>query len=115
MSSVSQSQIVIICLVHQQTCDFAVQIMLVVGGQAPKAIRSLEIYDFKSEKWTHAADMPARRCRSGLYVCLSVCNQLLLFALCRARFVVDLEGSTSPGQMVEPPTEKSEIQVGVCK
>jgi len=48
-------------------------------------------------------------------VCLSVCNQLLLFALCRARFVVDLEGSTSPGQMVEPPTEKSEIQVGVCK
>ena len=43
-----------------------VQIMLVIGGQAPKAIRSVELHDFKSEKWSHAADMPSRRCRSGL-------------------------------------------------
>ena len=42
-----------------------VQIMLVIGGQAPKAIRSVELYDFKLEKWSHAADMPSRRCRSG--------------------------------------------------
>jgi len=39
--------------------------MLVIGGQAPKAIRSVELFDFKIEKWTHVADMPSRRCRSG--------------------------------------------------
>jgi len=44
--------------------------MLVVGGQAPKAIRSVELYDFKTDKWSHAADMPSRRCRSGM---LSYC------------------------------------------
>ena len=43
----------------------AAQMMLVVGGQAPKAIRSVELYDFKLDKWLHAADMPSRRCRSG--------------------------------------------------
>jgi len=42
------------------------QIMLVIGGQAPKAIRSVELYDLKLEKWSHVADMPSRRCRSGL-------------------------------------------------
>jgi len=44
------------------------KIMLVIGGQAPKAIRSVELHDFKSEKWSHAADMPSRRCRSGVTV-----------------------------------------------
>ena len=39
--------------------------MLVVGGQAPKAIRSVEVYDFKEEKWSQAAEMPSRRCRAG--------------------------------------------------
>jgi kelch-like protein 2/3 len=44
------------------------KMMLVVGGQAPKAIRSVELYDFKLDKWSHAADMPTRRCRSGVAV-----------------------------------------------
>ena len=69
------------------------QIMLVIGGQAPKAIRSVELYDFKSEKWSHAADMPSRRCRSGLTslfcvvimtVKLLVCDTSLLF-VCEAQ------------------------------
>jgi len=37
--------------------------MLVVGGQAPKAIRSVECYDFKEERWYQVAEMPSRRCR----------------------------------------------------
>lgn len=41
------------------------QMLLVIGGQAPKAIRSVECYDFKDEKWSHVADMPSRRCRCG--------------------------------------------------
>ena len=43
------------------------QLMLVVGGQAPKAIRSVEVYDFKEERWTQVAEMPSRRCRAGMY------------------------------------------------
>ena len=41
------------------------KVLLVIGGQAPKAIRSVECYDFKEEKWTQLADMPSRRCRCG--------------------------------------------------
>lgn len=39
------------------------KILLVVGGQAPKAIRSVECYDLRDEKWFQAAEMPTRRCR----------------------------------------------------
>lgn len=39
-----------------------------VGGQAPKAIRSVECYDFVSETWSSVAEMPGRRCRAGLVV-----------------------------------------------
>lgn len=39
------------------------KILLVIGGQAPKAIRSVECYDLKEERWYQAADMPNRRCR----------------------------------------------------
>ena len=39
------------------------QVLLVVGGQAPKAIRSVECYDFKDERWFPVAEMPTRRCR----------------------------------------------------
>ncbi|XP_008468152.1 ring canal kelch homolog [Diaphorina citri] len=42
------------------------KVMLVVGGQAPKAIRSVECYDFKTERWQSVAEMPTRRCRAGL-------------------------------------------------
>ncbi|XP_071448437.1 ring canal kelch homolog isoform X2 [Hetaerina americana] len=44
------------------------KIMLVIGGQAPKAIRSVECYDFKEERWYRVAEMPARRCRTGVSV-----------------------------------------------
>ncbi|XP_066901681.1 kelch-like protein 3 isoform X4 [Halyomorpha halys] len=44
------------------------KVMLVVGGQAPKAIRSVECYDFATETWVSAAEMPGRRCRAGLVV-----------------------------------------------
>lgn len=39
------------------------KILLVVGGQAPKAIRSVECYDLREEKWYAAAELPSRRCR----------------------------------------------------
>lgn len=44
------------------------KILLVIGGQAPKAIRSVECYDLREEKWYQAAEMPGRRCRAGLAV-----------------------------------------------
>ena len=42
------------------------QVLLVVGGQAPKAIRSVECYDFTEDKWHQLAEMPSRRCRCGM-------------------------------------------------
>uniref|UniRef100_T1J370 Kelch-like protein diablo n=1 Tax=Strigamia maritima TaxID=126957 RepID=T1J370_STRMM len=44
------------------------KILLVVGGQAPKAIRSVEAYDINDSRWYHVSDMPTRRCREGLAV-----------------------------------------------
>ncbi|XP_012272715.1 ring canal kelch homolog isoform X2 [Orussus abietinus] len=44
------------------------KVLLVVGGQAPKAIRSVECYDFTEEKWYHVSELPTRRCRAGLSV-----------------------------------------------
>lgn len=44
------------------------KVLLVIGGQAPKAIRSVECYDLRDEKWYQAAEMPSRRCRAGLAV-----------------------------------------------
>ncbi len=42
--------------------------ILFPGGQAPKAIRSVECYDFKSDRWFHISEMPTRRCRCGVVV-----------------------------------------------
>lgn len=39
-----------------------------VGGQAPKAIRSVECYDFQEDRWYQVADLPSRRCRAGQFV-----------------------------------------------
>lgn len=39
--------------------------MIVVGGQAPKAIRSVECYDFEEDRWDQIAELPSRRCRAG--------------------------------------------------
>ena len=44
------------------------QILIVIGGQAPKAIRTVEGLDFKEEKWYPLAEMPSRRCRCGVAV-----------------------------------------------
>lgn len=44
---------------------FPLQVMIVVGGQAPKAIRSVECYDFEEERWDQVAELPSRRCRAG--------------------------------------------------
>lgn len=43
--------------------------MIVVGGQAPKAIRSVECYDFEEERWDQVAELPSRRCRAGKFCC----------------------------------------------
>lgn len=43
--------------------------LIVVGGQAPKAIRKCEYFDFPSNKWIEfPCDLPTRRCRSGIAV-----------------------------------------------
>uniref|UniRef100_H2Y7B3 BTB domain-containing protein n=1 Tax=Ciona savignyi TaxID=51511 RepID=H2Y7B3_CIOSA len=42
--------------------------MLVIGGQAPKAIRSVESYDFKEDRWRQVSEMNSRRCRAGVSV-----------------------------------------------
>ncbi|KAI5631272.1 kelch motif domain-containing protein [Phthorimaea operculella] len=44
----------------------APQELLVVGGQAPKAIRDVEAYSLERARWRPAADLPTRRCRAGL-------------------------------------------------
>uniref|UniRef100_A0A182QFF8 BTB domain-containing protein n=1 Tax=Anopheles farauti TaxID=69004 RepID=A0A182QFF8_9DIPT len=44
------------------------KVLLVIGGQAPKAIRSVECYDLREEKWYQVAELPTRRCRAGLAV-----------------------------------------------
>ncbi|XP_065774667.1 kelch-like protein 3 isoform X3 [Muntiacus reevesi] len=41
------------------------KVMIVVGGQAPKAIRSVECYDFEEDRWDQIAELPSRRCRAG--------------------------------------------------
>lgn len=43
------------------------KVMIVVGGQAPKAIRSVECYDFEEERWDQVAELPSRRCRAGKF------------------------------------------------
>lgn len=42
------------------------KVLLVVGGQAPKAIRDVEAYHMECGRWRCAAELPTRRCRAGL-------------------------------------------------
>ncbi|XP_071439101.1 ring canal kelch homolog [Hetaerina americana] len=44
------------------------KVLLVAGGQAPRAIRGVECYDFKEERWYQVSEMPNRTCRAGLAV-----------------------------------------------
>ncbi|XP_072262944.1 kelch-like protein 2 [Pyxicephalus adspersus] len=63
---------------RQRTPVSLPKLMVVVGGQAPKAIRSVECYDFKEEQWHQVAELPSRRCRSGLMIMVFA----KIFALC---------------------------------
>ncbi|XP_045500577.1 ring canal kelch homolog isoform X2 [Colias croceus] len=40
--------------------------LLVVGGQAPKAVRDVEALELGGGGWRAAAELPSRRCRAGL-------------------------------------------------
>ncbi|CAF0712878.1 unnamed protein product [Brachionus calyciflorus] len=42
------------------------KLMYIFGGQAPKAIAKIDIYDFRSQEWIKCNDMPTKRCRSGV-------------------------------------------------
>lgn len=44
------------------------QSILIVGGQAPKAIRNIEIYDIKIHTCKVGPDLVSRRCRCGVTV-----------------------------------------------
>ncbi len=44
------------------------QSILIVGGQAPKAIRNIEIYDVKTHTCKVGPDLVSRRCRCGVTV-----------------------------------------------
>ncbi|CAH2042994.1 unnamed protein product, partial [Iphiclides podalirius] len=46
----------------------APKLLLVVGGQAPKAIRDVEALQLETGRWRRAAELPTRRCRAGLAV-----------------------------------------------
>ncbi|XP_044537618.1 kelch-like protein 2 [Gracilinanus agilis] len=53
-------------IASEEKVSDAFLLMVVVGGQAPKAIRSVECYDFKEERWHQVAELPSRRCRAGM-------------------------------------------------
>ena len=42
------------------------QVLLVVGGQSPKAIRGVECYDFETERWSPVAEIPTGKARYPL-------------------------------------------------
>jgi len=42
--------------------------LAIVGGQAPKAIKKVEAFDFKNECWDKLPEMTVRRCRAGVTV-----------------------------------------------
>ncbi|CAH0720608.1 unnamed protein product, partial [Brenthis ino] len=42
------------------------KLLLVVGGQAPKAVRDVEAFHMETGRWRAAAELPTRRCRAGL-------------------------------------------------
>nr|XP_046916765.1 kelch-like protein 3 [Dermatophagoides farinae] len=45
------------------------QCLIVIGGQAPKAICQCEYFDFSTNKWNEfICELPSRRCRSGIVV-----------------------------------------------
>lgn len=45
------------------------QHIMVIGGQAPKAVTNVDLFDPDSQLWNSCASLPQRRCRSGVSVC----------------------------------------------
>ncbi|CAP23503.1 LOW QUALITY PROTEIN: Protein CBR-KEL-1, partial [Caenorhabditis briggsae] len=45
------------------------QHIMIVGGQAPKAITNVDLFDPDSQLWSSCAPLPQRRCRSGVTMC----------------------------------------------
>ncbi|CAI5441802.1 unnamed protein product [Caenorhabditis angaria] len=45
------------------------QFVMIVGGQAPKAIANVDLFDPDSHLWNTCAPLPQRRCRSGVNIC----------------------------------------------
>ena len=41
------------------------QFLLIIGGQGPKPISSVDAYDFRSHNWISRTDLPVKRCRAG--------------------------------------------------
>uniref|UniRef100_A0A8B9GWF3 Kelch-like family member 2 n=1 Tax=Astyanax mexicanus TaxID=7994 RepID=A0A8B9GWF3_ASTMX len=69
------------------------KVMVVVGGQAPKAIRSVECYDFEEERWFQVAELPSRRCRAGTILNCIHKNVMIELALIRTFCVWGFNGS----------------------
>ncbi|PKU35164.1 kelch-like protein 3 [Limosa lapponica baueri] len=64
--SLSLDQVCSLISSDKLTVSSEEKVMIVVGGQAPKAIRSVECYDFEEERWDQVAELPSRRCRAGV-------------------------------------------------
>ena len=41
------------------------QFLLVIGGQGPKPISSVDAFDFRMHSWVRRNDLPTNRCRAG--------------------------------------------------
>ncbi|XP_063521577.1 kelch-like protein 3 isoform X3 [Pongo pygmaeus] len=64
--SLSLDQVCSLISSDKLTVSSEEKVMIVVGGQAPKAIRSVECYDFEEDRWDQIAELPSRRCRAGV-------------------------------------------------
>ncbi|VDM43106.1 unnamed protein product [Toxocara canis] len=42
------------------------KLIMLIGGQAPKAIVNVDVFDVDSIRWTSLSDLPQRRCRCGV-------------------------------------------------
>jgi kelch-like protein 2/3 len=64
------------------------KLILLIGGQAPKAISSVDAYDFRSQSWIKKKDLLSARCRAGI-VNLNECVYILggFNGNCRVRSV----------------------------
>ncbi|CAB3403818.1 unnamed protein product [Caenorhabditis bovis] len=43
--------------------------VMIIGGQAPKAVANVDLFDPDSHLWSSCSPLPQRRCRSGVSIC----------------------------------------------